>query len=82
MNLKYKSLREKGLNSFELKSPKELFFIHPEYQKIVDAKNFDVCLIKMPANEYGIHEDISSEFASIPCLAEKVELEKVSKFNL
>ena len=41
------------------------------------ASNFDVCLIKTPADRYGIHEDISPHFNSIPCLPDKFELEKV-----
>ena len=41
------------------------------------ASNFDICLIKTPADQSGIHEDISPHFNSIPCLPEKFELKKV-----
>ena len=41
------------------------------------ASNFDICLIKTPADRFGIHEDISPHFNSIPCLPDKFELEKV-----
>ena len=37
----------------------------------------DMCLIQTPKNEYGIFEDLSPQFESIPCLPETLDLEKV-----
>ena len=33
--------------------------------------------MKTPANEFGIHEDLSSRFDSIPCLPKQTDLEQV-----
>ena len=55
-----------------------LFFIYPEYGKVDDAQNFDICLIKTSAKN-GIHEDISSEFDSVPCLPDETDLKKVKR---
>lgn len=70
---KDKSRRNIEQNQFQLRS--RLFFIYPEYGN--GSKNFDICLIKMPANEYGVLEDMSSQFESIPCLPEEIDFEKV-----
>ena len=75
MNFKDKSRRTIGTDQFQLKSRQ--FFIYPEYKKNENAQNFDICLIKTPANEFDIHEDLSLEFDSIPCLPDNVDIEKV-----
>ena len=53
----------------------KLFYIHPKYNS--GAKNFDICLIKTPTDEYGIHYDLSSNFEFIPCLPGQINLEEV-----
>ena len=63
---------------FQLKS--RSFFIHPEYKKIKDAHNFDVCLIKTPLDEHQINYDLSSNFQSIPCIPNHIDLQKVWVF--
>ena len=73
--MKDKSRRNIESEQFQLRSRQ--FFIYPEYGKIDGAQNFDICLIKTPANEFGIHVDISSKFDSIPCLPAKIDLKKV-----
>ena len=81
MNFKDKSRRTMEMDQFQLKSRQ--FFIHPKYKEIENAQNFDICLIKTPladdlvANEFGIHEDLSAKFHSIPCLPNKIDLRKV-----
>ena len=72
---KDKSRRNTESNEFQLKS--NLFFIYPEYGKIDGTQNFDICLIKTSANEFGIHEDLSSKFDTIPCLPKTIDLSKV-----
>ena len=67
---------EKG--QFQLQS--RLFFIYPEYNKIEGSQNFDICLIKTAADEYGVHYDLSSKFDSIPCLPDEINLKKVHSF--
>ena len=51
--------------------------IYPDYNKIEGTLNFDVCLIKTPEDENGIHTDLSITFDSIPCLTETFDLSKV-----
>ena len=63
---------------FQLRS--RLFFIFPEYNRNEDAQNFDICLIKTAADEYGVHHDLSSKFDSIPCLPDEIDLKKVQNF--
>ena len=59
------------------------FFIYPDYNTTSGANNFDICLVKTPANEFGVHEDLSTKFDFIPCLPDKaIELEKVRSFLL
>ena len=79
MNFKDKSRRTIGTKEFQLKSRN--FFIYPEYGKVKGSHNFDICLIKTPANDFGIHVDLSSEFDSIPCLPDEIDLKKVSTFS-
>ena len=38
--------------------------------------------MQTPANEYGIHEDLSSRFDSIPCLPENTDLKKVRTYDI
>ena len=61
-------------DQFQLKSRQ--FFNHLEYKEEKNSQNFDICLIKTPANEFGIHEDLSTKFDSIPCLPDEIDLEK------
>ena len=79
LNFKDKSRRNIEPDQFQLKS--RLFYIYPEYGKVDGTQNFDICLIKTPANEFGIHEDLSSKFDSIPCLPDKIDLAMVSYLN-
>ena len=72
---KDKSRRNLEKEEFQLKS--RLFFIYPEYNKIEGSQNFDICLIKTAADEYGVHHDLSSKFDSIPCLPDEINLKKV-----
>ena len=74
MNFKDKSRRTIGTDQFQLKSRQ--FFNHHQYKVDENSQNFDICLIKTPANEYGIHEDLSTKFDSIPCLPDHIDLEK------
>ena len=60
---------------FQLKS--KSFFIHPEYKTIKDAHNFDVCLIQTSLNEHHITYDLSSNFQSMPCIPDHIDLQKV-----
>ena len=64
-------------NTDQFQSRSRLFFIYPEYNDMTGASNFDICLIKTQADRYGIHEDISPHFNSIPCLPDKFELKMV-----
>ena len=61
-------------DQFQLKS--RSFFVHPEYQTIKDAHNFDVCLIKT-IDEHDITHDLSSNFDTIPCIPDHINLQKV-----
>ena len=72
---KDKSRRNIGIDEFQLTSKK--FIIHPEYGKIEDTKTHDICLIQTPENEFGIFEDLSPKFESLPCLPETFDLEEV-----
>ena len=72
---KDKSRRNIGIDEFQLTSKK--FIIHPEYGKIEDTKTHDICLIQTPENEFGIFEDLSPKFESLPCLLETFDLEEV-----
>ena len=72
---KDKSRRNIGVDDFQLTSRK--FIIHPEYGEIEGAQTNDICLIKTPANDFDIREDLSSKFDSIPCLPDNIDLEKV-----
>ena len=74
---KDKSRRNIGVDEFQLTSKK--FIIYPEYDDKEGAKTHDICLIQTPENEFGIFEDLSSKFESIPCLPETFDLEKVKK---
>ena len=53
------------------------FIIHPEYSAKEGAERHDICLIQTHENEFGLFEDLSSKFESIPCLPEIFDLEKV-----
>ena len=64
-------------DQFQLKS--KSFFIHPEYKGIKDALNFDVCLIKT-VDELHINHDLSSNFETIPCMPNHINLQKVRFF--
>ena len=75
ISIKDKSRRNIEPDEFQMKS--KLFFIYPDYNRTSGANNFDICLVKTPADEFGIHEDLSPKFDSIPCLPEKIDLEKV-----
>ena len=55
------------------------FIIHPEYSAKEGAERHDICLIQTHENEFGLFEDLSSKFESIPCLPETFDLEKVKK---
>ena len=72
---KDKSRRNIGVDEFQLTSKK--FIIHPEYSAKEGAETHDICLIQTPENEFGIFEDLSPKFESIPCLPETFDLEKV-----
>ena len=61
-------------DQFQLKS--RSFFIHPEYKTKKDAHNFDVCLIKT-VDEFDINHDLSSNFETIPCIPDHINLQKV-----
>ena len=61
-------------DQFQLKSRE--FKIFPKYDNSA-ANNFDICLVKMPMNEYGIHDDLSAEFDDIPCLPNEIDLNEV-----
>ena len=76
MICKDKSRRNIGVDEFQLTSRK--FIIHPEYGEIEGAQTNDICLIKTPENKFGIFEDLSPKFESIPCLPETFDLEKVN----
>ena len=74
-----KSRRNIEVDEFQLKS--NIFFIHPDYNTTYGANNFDICLLKTPPNEFGVHEDLTTKFDFIPCLPDKeIELEKVRSF--
>ena len=70
-----KSRRNNEVDQFQIKSRN--FVIYPEYGAIEGAQMHDICLIQTPNNEFGIFEDLSSKFESIPCLPETFDLEKV-----
>ena len=70
---KDKSRRNLEANQFQMSS--QLFYIHPKYD--FGAKNFDICLIKTPTDEFGIHYDLSSNFEFIPCLPDVINLQEV-----
>ena len=72
---KDKSRRNIEVDEFRLTSKK--FIIHPEYTAKEGAETHDICLIQTPENVFGIIEDLSSKFESIPCLPETFDLEKV-----
>ena len=74
--LKDNSRRTLEVDQFQLTSRK--FIIHPEYGEIEGAQTNDICLIKTPENKFGIFEDLSPKFESIPCLPETFDLEKVN----
>ena len=69
-----KSRRLMETDEFQLKS--RSFFVHPEYKRIKDSHNFDVCLIKT-VDEFHVIHDLSSNFETIPCLPKHVNLQKV-----
>ena len=73
--LKDKSRRTLEVDQFQLTSKK--FIIHPEYGAKEGAQTHDICLIQTPENEFGIFEDLSPKFDSIPCLPESFDSEKV-----
>ena len=64
-------------DQFQLKS--KSFFVHPEYKRIKDDLNFDVCLIKT-VDELQINHDLSSNFETIPCMPNHINLQKVRFF--
>ena len=70
-----KSRRNNEVDQFQMKSRN--FIIYPEYSAIEGAQMHDICLIQTPKNEFGIFEDLSPKFESIPCLPETFDLEKV-----
>ena len=70
-----KSRRNNEVDQFQMKSKN--FNIYPEYGAIEDAQLHDICLIQTPQNEFGIFEDLSPQFESIPCLPEIFDLEMV-----
>ena len=72
---KDKSRRNIGVDEFQLTSKK--FIIHPEYSAKEGAETHDICLIQTPENEFGIFEDLSPKFETIPCLPETFDLEMV-----
>ena len=72
--LKDKSRRNIEPDQFQLKS--RIFYNYPLYDH-ENGTNYDICLVKTPANEFGIHEDLSSRFDSIPCLPKNTDLEQV-----
>ena len=74
MNFKDKSRRNIEPDQFQLKS--RMFYNYPLYDQATGT-NYDICLVKTPANEFGIHEDLSSKFDSIPCLPKQTDLEQV-----
>ena len=80
MNFKDKSRRLMGTDQFQIKSRQ--FFNHPKYKENENSQNFDICLIKTPANKFGIHEDLSTKFNSIPCIPDNIDLEKVLIYKL
>ena len=76
-----KSRRNIEPDEFQLKS--NIFFIHPDYNTTYGANNFDICLVQTPPNEYGVYEDLSTNFDFIPCLPDKeIELEKVYRISM
>ena len=74
-NEKDKSRR--NIDKEEFKFSSRLFYIHPEYDETGDAQNFDICLIKSSIDENGIRRDLSSNFETIPCLPDALNLKKV-----
>ena len=70
-----KSRRNNEVDQFQIKSRN--FVIYPEYGAIEGAQMHDICLIQTPKNEFGIFEDLSPQFESIPCLPETFDLVKV-----
>ena len=74
-NEKDKSRRNIDKEEFQFSS--RLFYIHPEYDETGDAQNFDICLIKSSIDENGIRRDLSSNFETIPCLPDALNLKKV-----
>ena len=72
---KDKSRRNIEVDEFRLTSKK--FIIHPEYSAKEGAETHDICLIRTPENEFGIFEDLSPKFETIPCLSETFDLEMV-----
>ena len=72
---KDKSRRNIGVDEFQLTSRK--FIIYPEYGVFEGVQTHDICLIQTPEIEFGILEDLSPKFESIPCLPETFDLEKV-----
>ena len=77
--LKDKSRRIIESDQFQLKS--RIFYNYPFYDQ-ANGTNYDICLVQTPANEYGIHEDLSSRFDSIPCLPENTDLKKVRTYDI
>ena len=53
------------------------FFIYPKYKLTNEAQNFDICLVKTPIDEFGMHEDLSREFDRIPCFPDQINLKEV-----
>ena len=72
--LKDKSRRNIEPDQFQLKS--RIFYNYPFYDH-ANGTNYDICLVKTPTNEFGIHEDLSSRFDYIPCLPKNTDLEQV-----
>ena len=71
------------VDQFQLISRK--LIIHPKYGAKEGAQTHDICLIQTPENEFGIFEDLSLKFDSIPCLPKSFDSEKVqfhSKISL
>ena len=72
-----KDKSQRNIDNEEFQFSSRLFYIHPEYDEIGDARNFDICLIKTSVDENGMHRDLSSNFETIPCLPDALNLKKV-----
>ena len=73
MNFKDRSRRNFEPDEFQMESRK--FSIHPEYGKVENAQNFDICLIETSSDDFGTPEDLSSKFNAIPCLPDKIDVD-------